>query len=205
MKLRSGANTLAVLLLGVTGSSRAVQAQEVSGYFGMGGTHASSSGAQIDTFGDGTLHGTPRLGGFWGTVGGNIFFTKRFGFGAETSWKIQSDYAGIQYRPSFYNFDAIFRPARTTTKRWTPEVRAGLGGTHVNYFPDDPSSCDQIAGCPSSRHFQVHLGVSAPWYATKHIFIRSAVDVHYVRNLFEFGSNWVPQYSVGIGYSFGRE
>jgi hypothetical protein len=203
--LKSAVNAVAMLLLSLCAFSRAVHAQEVSGYFGMGGAHASSSGAQIDTFGDGTLHGTPGLGGFWGTVGGNIFFTKHLGFGAEASWKIQSDYAGIQYRPSFYNFDAIFRPARTTTKRWAPEFRAGLGGAHINYFPDDPSFCDQIAGCPSSRHFQVHLGVSAPWYVTKHVYLRPAVDVHYVRNLFEFGSDWVPEYSVGIGYSFGRE
>jgi len=26
-------------------------------------------------------HGTPRLGGCWGTVGGNIFFSKHLGFG----------------------------------------------------------------------------------------------------------------------------
>ena len=147
----------------------------------------------------------PSLSGFWGTVGGNIFFTRKLGFGAEASWKGQSDYAGIQYRPSFYNFDAIFRPAKTTTRRWAPELRAGLGGARVNYFADDPSFCNQIRGCPSSHHFQVHLGISAPWYATKHVYLRPAVDVHYVRNLFEFGSNWVPQYSVGVGYSFGRE
>jgi len=25
-----------------------------------------------------------------------------------------------------------------------------------------------------------------------------------VNNFYQFGSNWVPQYSVGIGWSFGR-
>jgi hypothetical protein len=119
----------------------------------MGSAHGSSRGVQVDTFGDGVLHGTPSLGGFWGTVGGNIFFTKRLGFGAQASGKGQSGYAGIQYRPSFYSFDAIFRPARTATKRWAPEFRAVLGGAHVNYSPDDPSFGDQIAGCPSSHHF----------------------------------------------------
>jgi hypothetical protein len=26
-----------------------------------------------------------------------------------------------------------------------------------------------------------------------------------VNNFFQFGNNWVPQYSVGIGYSMGGE
>jgi hypothetical protein len=42
-------------------------------------------------------------------------------------------------------------------------------------------------------------------YATPHIFVRPAVDVHWVNNNFQFGSNWVPQYSIGVGYSFGGE
>jgi len=28
--------------------------------------------------------------------------------------------------------------------------------------------------------------------------------VHYVKNFFQFGSNWAPAYSVAIGYAFGR-
>jgi hypothetical protein len=50
----------------------------------------------------------------------------------------------------------------------------------------------------------VHLAAAGRWYLTDHLFLRPALDVHFVRNFFEFGSNWVPQYSVGIGYSFGR-
>jgi hypothetical protein len=194
-----------VLALGFSVSSRALHAQEVSMYAGAGGAHASSSGARIDTFGDGTLNDTPALGGVWGTIGGSVFVTKHVGVGAEVSWKSQSDYAGIQYRPSFYNFDAILRAARVSTKRLAPEFRVGLGGVRIHYFPDDPQFCEQIDGCPSSHHFQVHLAASAPWYLTNHLYLRPAIDVHYVKNLFEFGSNWVPRYSVGIGYSFGRE
>jgi hypothetical protein len=50
----------------------------------------------------------------------------------------------------------------------------------------------------------VHLAAAGRWYLTEQLFLRPALDVHYVHNFFEFGSNWVPQYSVGIGYSFGR-
>jgi hypothetical protein len=30
------------------------------------------------------------------------------------------------------------------------------------------------------------------------------VDVHWVNNFFQFGSGWVPQYSVAVGYRFGE-
>jgi len=41
--------------------------------------------------------------------------------------------------------------------------------------------------------------------ATSHLFFRPAVDVHYVNNFFQFGSNRVPEYTFGVGYSFGGE
>jgi hypothetical protein len=203
--LRSQVNAVAMTVLGFSAILPVARAQEVDAYVGVGGAHDSSTGARTDTFGDGTLYRTPKLGGFFSTIGGSVFVTKQIGLGAELSWRLQSDYAGVQYRPSFYSFDGIFRPSRVSTKRFAPEFRLGLGGVRIHYFPDDPSSCDQLAGCPSSHHFQVQLGASAPWYLTNHVYLRPAIGVHYVNNFFEFGRNWVPQYSMGIGYSFGRE
>ena len=52
---------------------------------------------------------------------------------------------------------------------------------------------------------RVHFAVAARIYATPHIFFRPAVDVHWVNNFFQFGSNWVPEYTMGLGYSFGGE
>jgi hypothetical protein len=74
----------------------------------------------------------------------------------------------------------------------------------VRYSFDDQTACDRVPGCPESTHFQVHMGVAARFYVADHIFLRPAVDVHYVNNFSEFGSNWVPQYSIGVGYGFGR-
>jgi hypothetical protein len=85
-----------------------------------------------------------------------------------------------------------------------PELRAGIGGARVRYTPVDGQSCAQVLGCPASNHFQEHVAVVTRWYLTDHLFLRPAFDLHHVHNLFEFGSNWVPEYSVGIGYSVGR-
>lgn len=197
---------LTIAVLGVLSASmRPVRAQEVAAYLGFGGAHVGSNGAQIDTFGDGNLHKTPSLGGMFGHIGASVFINKNVGVGGEISWRpSQADYAGIQYRPTFYTFDAIFRPSRSATKRFEPEFRAGIGGMRLHFFPDDDQSCAQVPGCPASHHFQAHLAAGARWYLTGHIFLRPVLDIHHVSNLSEFGSNWVPQYSVGIGYSLGR-
>jgi len=196
----------AVLLLTIVPAAvRTVCAQEVAAYLGFGGAHDSSNGARIDTFSNGTLHDTPGLGGVFGHVGASVFLNKYVGVGGEISWAFfQADYAGIQYRPTFYTFDAILRPPKVGTKRFIPEFRAGIGGVRLHFFPSDDLSCAQVSGCPSSDHFQEHFAAAARWYLTSHFYLRPAVDVHYVNNLSEFGSNWVPQYSVGIGYSLGR-
>jgi len=95
--------------------------------------------------------------------------------------------------------------------KFVPEIQAGIGGVAVN-FNENTTLCDQFAGCTTfnlgserSTHFQTHFGVAARIYATPHIFFRPAVDAHWVNNFFQFGSNWVPEYTIGIGYSIGGE
>ena len=197
--------TAAVLVLAFT-PMRALRAQEVAPYLGFGAAYDSSNGAQFDTFSDGNLHRTPNLVAFFAHVGASVFVTKNLGIGAELSWRLsKGDYAGIPYRPIFYNVDAIFRPARFTTTRLAPELRAGIGGARMRFLPDDDLSCAQVPGCPAANHFQQHVTVATPWFLTGHVFLRPAFDLHHVNNLSEFGSGWVPEYSVGIGYSLGRE
>ncbi|MFL6451479.1 MAG: hypothetical protein ACJ746_27945 [Bryobacteraceae bacterium] len=56
----------------------------------------------------------------------------------------------------------------------------------------------------SSNHFQVHMAAGVRFYTTPHLFIRPQVDVRYVDNFFQFGSNWVPEYGASIGWRFGE-
>ncbi len=179
-------------------------------YFGIGTARADSNGQQVDTFGDGTLYSTPKLNGTFGKAGADLMFTPHFGVGGEADFRFhQSDYAGLNYRPTFYDIYGIWEPT-THLKRVVPEIIGGLGAANLKfYYPQ--SYCDQFAGCSSSNtflessnHFQVHLGAGIAFYATPHIFFRPQIDAHYVNNFFQFGSNWVPEYSVSIGYRFGE-
>jgi hypothetical protein len=191
-------------------SLTSAQAQGVSAYVGVGTMTHSSSNQQIDTFGTGVPYTSPKLAGLFGEVGGNFMIDKQFGVGAELNWRAaQGAYAGLNYRPLFYDFNGIWEPMKS--KRFVPEIQAGIGGVNLRYYYSS-QYCDQLVGCStsnsfleSSNHFQVHLGVAARFYVTPHVFIRPAVDAHWVNDFFQFGGSWVPEYSIGVGYSFGNE
>lgn len=182
-----------------------VRAQQVDAYLGLGTARTSSTGQRIDTFGDGTLYATPAMGGVFENFGFNLFVNRQVGVGWTAAWRAAHDYAGLQYRAAFHTFDAIFQPAKLRTKRSATEFRAGIGFASVHFDFDDQQSCDQVPGCPSSHHVLEHLGVATRLYVTGHVFLRPAMDVHHVNNFFLFGNNWVPRYSLSLGYSFGRE
>lgn len=186
-------------------SPSTVRAQQVDVFLGIGTARASSSGRSIDTFGDGTLYATPALSGVFEDFGLNVLVGKQLGFGWTASWRAAHDYAGLPYRPAFHTFDAIFQPARLRTRRYAPEFRAGIGFASVHFDFDDQQSCGQVPGCPSSHFVLEHLGAATRLYVTKRLFLRPAVDVHHLNSFFLFGSNWVPRYSLSLGYSFGRE
>ncbi len=185
-------------------------AQSANVYVGVGTATDGSSNQQIDTFGTGSSFTTPKLTGTFMKVGASVLFTPHFGVGADVSWRAaRADYAGLLVRPLFYNFDGIWQPI--STKHFEPEIHAGLGGMRLGYSLDQ-TQCDPFSGCSTStqgvansNHFQLHFAGAARLYVTNHVFVRPAVDVHYVKNLFQFANNTVPEYSLGVGYSFGRE
>ena len=200
---------IALVLFLMTGSVQLAKAQSASAYFGLGTAVDSTNGQPINTFGNGTLFNTPRMGGLFETVGGDVMFRPNLGVGFETSFRSQSNYAGLNYRPLFYDFNAIYEPV-SNSGMIVPEFQAGLGGANLRFY-ENQSYCDSFGGCSnqnyyveSSNHFQLHVSAGVRLYVKGGIFIRPQVDAHWVNNFFQFGSNWVPEYSAAIGYTFGR-
>lgn len=190
--------------------STLAHAQKFDAYIGVGTAMDSSSGQTYDTFSTGNPFTTPRLAGSVGKVGADFMFTPHFGVGAETDFRFsQAAYLGLNYRPTFYDFNGIWMPI-AHAKRVVPEFQAGLGAVNLKfYYPQ--SYCDAFAGCStsntfveSSNHFQIHMMAGVRFYATSHLFIRPQVDVRYVDNFFQFGNNWVPEYGGSIGWTFGE-
>jgi outer membrane protein W len=196
------------VLLAVCLGAGLASAQSV--YFGVGTTQLSSNGQTIDTFGTGNRFSTPSMTGAFGKVGGDLMITPHFGVGAETDFRFsQGAYAGLTYRPVFYDFNAIYTPVRPS-RRIVPEFQGGLGAVNTRFFYSS-QFCDPFAGCSNnnqfvegSNHFQVHMAAGLRFYVTPHFFVKPQVDAHYVNNFFQFGSNWVPEYSASIGWRFGE-
>jgi hypothetical protein len=199
---------LALTLVVATGAKAQVSPDV---FFGVGTAIAPSSGQSINTFGDGTIYGTPRLGGSFGKAGADIMITPHFGIGGETDFRFsQGSYAGLTYRPTFYDFNGIWMPTGHHFKRIVPELQAGLGGVNIKFYYSQ-AYCNSFTGCSSNssvvdsaNHLQVHLEAGVRFYATRHLFIRPQVDAHWVNNFFQFGSNWVPEYGASVGWSFGE-
>jgi len=203
--------TLPLALALFTGTTLAHAQSGLDVFFGVGTAMDSSSGLSIDTFGTGTLFSTPRLGGTFGKAGADFMITPHFGIGGETDFRFsQGSYAGLTYRPTFYDFNAIWAPTGHRFKRVVPEFQGGLGGANLKFYLPN-SFCDPFAGCTTSNqflesanHLQVHMAAGIRLYATPHLFVRPQVDAHYINNLSQFGSNWVPEYGASVGWSFGE-
>jgi hypothetical protein len=202
--------TALTLGLGLMAGSLAAQIPQANVYFGLGTATDTSNGQALDIFGTGVPINTPKLTGLFATVGGGVMLTDHFGAGAEVNWRAgQGNFSGVNYRPIFYDFNGIWQPVKT--KRFVPEIQAGIGGVAV-HFNANSTQCNSLIGCQnvslgaeSSSHFQVHGAAAVRLYLTSRVFLRPAVDLHYVNNFFQFGHNLVPEYSMGIGYSFGGE
>src|SRR4029077_20388656 len=197
-----------ILLFGALsfGSVKSANAQGGDVYFNIGTATDKSSGQTIDTFGDGNLYSTPKMTGLFGGVGGSFMFRPTLGFGANYFARFsQGSYAGLNYRPKFYDFNVIWKPI--PNKKVEPEFQAGIGGARLSfYYPQQCNSfaCSSNSLVASSRHFQTHLGAGVNIFVKGGMFVRAQIDGHYVRNFFQLGSNWTPTYSFAIGYAFGR-
>ena len=185
-------------------------AQNASVFIGVGSATDSSSNQSVDTFGTGMPFTTPKMTGLFGTVGAEAMFRSYLGFGGEAAFRFrQGPYAGLNYRPTFYDFNLIFQPLPKWV-RVVPEFQAGLGGAKLSFYYTQ-SFCNIFAGCQTSNgyllgsnHFQLHASAGVRFYITRNTFLRPQADLHYVTNFFQFGSGRVPQYTLAIGYTFGR-
>ena len=186
------------------------RAQSASGYLAAG-TATDSSTGPLNTLGAGVTFNTPSMGGLFGTVGGDlIFYRHRLGVGAEYSFrKDRGAYAGLQYRQAFYDVNAVYYPLTNVGRRFTPEIQGGVGRSELTFY-DTPQFC-VIApqGCRSTNaqietqnRLQLHFSGGVRISIWKGIFVRPQVDVRYIHNFTDFGSSFVPEYTIAVGYTF---
>lgn len=213
-KLKIGAILLLFELL--LASSPDARAQGLSPYFGLGsgtdsaGTSAGCPPGQL--FDSVACEPAPTIGGVFGILGADFMVTPHLGVNGEYAWRFtQADFlpdVGLKFRPAFYDFNAVWEPAG---KRIVPLVEAGIGGARVALYVSQTTTITGISSTASyptglnANHFQGHAAVGLKLYIQPSLFIKPQFDIHYVTNLTEqFSRDWVPQYTVSIGYTFGE-
>ena len=115
--LKNTIRNISVLLLLFFAGVTCANAQSVGFSFGLGTATNSANGQSLDSFGD----VGPKLGGLFATFAGDYMFRPSLGFGAEYSFRTsQGNYApqvGVNYRPVFYDFNAIWHPVPSQHSR----------------------------------------------------------------------------------------
>jgi hypothetical protein len=196
-------------------------AQGISAYFGMGSatngaiTSPGCSAKQIsDPFDPAgppaSCVAAPTIGGVFGVFGADVMIHPHFGINGEYSFRFaQADFLpgeGLKVRPAFYDFNAVYQPT-SNDARIVPVLEGGIGGAKLSFYASQSvgSLFNQSQFLFSSNHFQLHGAVGVKLYFTSNAFIKPQVDFHYVPHLNQqYNSNFVPQYTVSIGYTFGR-
>ncbi len=211
--------TIAVFVLLILAGVNQAKAQGVSAYFGVGsandGAGTSPGCASKQVFDEVTLacEPGPTIGGAFGVIGADFMIRPHLGVNAEYSFRFaQANYlpgAGLNARPSFYDFNAVYQPT-TGERRIVPVVEGGIGGSRLSLYFNQSACITQICQNSSqvvatSNHFQLHAAVGVKLYVKSDIFIKPQFDLHWVHNLDQqYGSDFVPQYTIAVGYTFGR-
>lgn len=219
--------TLPILVVLLLASVKQASAQGVSVNFGLGtATDTAGTGINLNTnqpcpqgnlFDDftGACEPGPTLGGVFGVFGADYMFKPHFGVNGEYSFRFaQAPYlpnAGLNMRPGFYDFNAVWEPISGSDARIVPVLEGGVGGARVALYITQQCSITGI-NCTSSypagfnaNHFQVHAGAGVKLYVKGNLFIKPQFDFHYVTNLTDqFGRNWVPEATISVGYTFGQ-
>jgi len=220
LKFKRVARTAPLLLLLVFGGVNLAKAQGVSAYLGFGSATDSSNKQQLENVGDPGVNGSitnpdvgPKLTGLFGTFGADFMWKPHFGFGGEYSWRVrQGSFApqeDVTYRPAFYDFNAIWHPIARGS-RVVPEIQGGIGGANIKFYETQTGCLSGSIACStlsqyfaSSNHFAIHFSGGIRFYVKGGFYLRPQFDGRWVNNLVEFGSDFVPEYTVAIGYTFG--
>lgn len=227
-KLKIGTLLLFTLVLG---SLTDLRAQGLSAYFGLGSAndsiaHPVGQLGSVDAFPcpDGQFSDEPFLldscepghsmGGVFGVFGADFMWKSHLGFNGEYAFRFaQMDFltnAGLKMRPGFYDFNVVYEPISGSDSRIVPVIEGGIGGARMALYVTQTCSIISVnctysypAGI-NANHFQIHGALGVKLYVKGNIFIKPQFDIHYVTHLTDqFGRDWVPQYTVAVGYSFG--
>jgi hypothetical protein len=184
-------------------SSNFAQAQKIDIGFGVSTTLAPSANSC-----SGNCQVPQSLsGGAFPGVSGDVLFWHNLGIGAEVYWRASqgagnylTDY-GVNYRPLFYNFNAVYSPKLASHTYL--ELVGGIGalGTHL-YECNDCGIAGGSSLVASSHHFDADFGAGLKIYPKGGFFIRPEARIYLINNDTNFAGSYATRVGASIGYTF---
>jgi len=201
---------------------------DVGIHFGAAQDKAAAQGIDQNTFlncpigQSSTCVATPSLSAFMMGFQMNLILWKHFGAGFNMDIQpVKQNYAvletaaisqgvpeiDLQSRISFYDIDAVYQPY--TSKKAAIQLKGGLSIANLKFYENESGanavigSFNQSQYAGSSNHVGAAFGGGVQIFVTDHVFLRPEFVGHYIRNLSQFGSNFVKTEMVTVGYSWG--
>lgn len=191
-------------LLGFASLASAQQADVTLGFGTLLAPGSSSSSTSCNSFG---LPCPEEKGGVYPTVGADVIFHRRFGFGYDISWRGGQGYNPFtqqSYRPIINAFNAVYQPR--LGKKIGLDLVGGIGFQDTRYYGYQPTySCYALGACfTSSFHFLTNVGGGIRYYVWHSAFIRPEVRYYWINNnTNDFTSNNILRVGASIGYTIG--
>ncbi len=146
-------------------------------------------------------------GGAYPGVSGDVLFWHNLGVGGEVFWRASQgagnyfNELGVNYRPVFYDFNAVYSPKLASHVYL--ELVAGVGAMSTHLYAC--ASCGLTGGSSevaSSTHFDGDFGGGLKLYLTKGFFIRPEARVYLINNNTNFAGSYATRVGGSIGYTF---
>jgi hypothetical protein len=181
--------------------SNFAQAQKVDLAFGVSTVTAPSA-----SFTEGVETAPSLTGGAYPGFSGDVLFWHHMGIGSEVYWRASqsSDYlgSGFNYRPLFYDFNAVYSPKLASHTYL--ELVAGIGSLSTRFYTGTSCGPYSCTNYQSSNHFMGDFGAGIKFYPKGGFFVRPEARLYLVNNnTTDYSSSYVTRFGASIGYTFG--
>ena len=182
--------------------SSSAQAQKVDVAFGVSAMDAPGASQGFS----GNYTPVSLTGGAYPGFSFDVQAFHHLGVGAEVFWRASqatSDVIGFNYRPLFWNVNAVYAPKLASHTYL--ELVGGIGALSTRYYTGP--NCSGGIYCTnytSSNHFDGDFGGGIKFYPVGGFFIRPEARIYLINNNTDFSSYHATRYGVSIGYTFGQ-
>jgi hypothetical protein len=144
-------------------------------------------------------------GGLYTTIGGDVIFHKRIGFGFDANWKTsQGNYFGQPYRPILFAFNGVYQPR--LGKKVGVDLLGGVGWQTTRFYLPYCTNGFTCNNYVSSNHFLIDAGAGLRYYVWGHVFVRPEARLYHVLNNTDvFSNSNVIRVGASIGYTIGPD